>query len=206
MSEQELLAENRAMNWMQIPESAPQWVRSHIVECRKAALGKRELSPAYLRKYSQEAEQRSLAAFARAGRAAKKFVVPILTRQVDVDAANRRRAKEIAEQIRRDEPLEQTRKRIDAIMRSSERQSEKVLCPASSVVADRQQHLAASEFHTVCGRSAKTLAVGTRHFAAADAHRLAAENPTSTNKIAAVAACKACEVDDTRFQMVVANK
>lgn len=202
----DIFAENREMGWIQLPD-APDWVKEHWRQQRTAQLEKRPVDPRYLALYHREAEQRSLTTFARnATRTIKKIIAPILPRPADIDAANRRRAAELAETIRRDESLEQKRTRIDAVMRSAEQESQKVLCPASSTVADRAAHLRAADFHNICGRSAKTLAVGARHFAAADAHRLAAENPISTNKIAAVAACKACEVDGTRFQMLLANK
>jgi hypothetical protein len=62
-----LLKENRALNWMEFPATAPDWVKRHCIEHRAAQLEKRAVDPRYLAQYANDAERRYRAAVA-AGR------------------------------------------------------------------------------------------------------------------------------------------
>ncbi len=85
------------------------------------------------------------------------------------DMLNRANLIELGKQLPR-ESFDEQRKRIAGVVRSSEQESQKVLCPASGPCLDRDIQKKAQEYHLTRAHSAPNLNTAEKDFKAADFH------------------------------------
>ena len=89
----ELLAENRTLGFAGVSTTAPEWVRTYIIEHRSAVIAKRPMNPEYLRTFTAGCERRSAVAATFAG----SVRPPVISRPV----APTRKTETLEEQAKR---------------------------------------------------------------------------------------------------------
>jgi hypothetical protein len=209
---QNILEENRARGWIQVPDTAPAWVREALTEFRTAELNERPVAPAFARRYNREAEircaraeaNRSILAMAR-----PRVVIPPVKK---ASALSFREAAQLAKQygvaiedVNVARSLEQTsgvpmadtlnRIHLRAITARVERAAQ--LRKEDDLDDDdpdsdwnEKAHERAATRHRALAQKA-SLDAAIKHFAAADAHDSAAKDFTRANSRKARAASKA---------------